>query len=99
MQRALALAIVLSCGGVDSIPLGGPRDAAVGFSFPDMGSAPDCPVGRVRCRDECVDPTSDPKNCGRCGMACTVCVASKCAPTANEGRLSAGYSHTCAITF
>lgn len=29
-----------------------------------------CPPGTVQCADECVDVTSNPRHCGRCGFVC-----------------------------
>ncbi|MBN1772210.1 MAG: hypothetical protein JXB32_13160 [Deltaproteobacteria bacterium] len=43
-----------------------------------------CLPGRTLCGTECVDLTSDPENCGRCGLACAadlVCNEGGCAST------------------
>jgi hypothetical protein len=41
-----------------------------------------CPEGQALCGDLCVDLSSDPRNCGRCGIACRpdqVCSGGSCA--------------------
>ncbi|HUS63495.1 MAG TPA: hypothetical protein VMZ28_03090 [Kofleriaceae bacterium] len=54
----------------------------------DPGTDPDpvvdpelvCPEPLVECRDECVDLSSDPRNCGGCGVVCDsgICVEGTC---------------------
>ncbi len=34
------------------------------------GACADCPGSQMRCETECVDPQSDPTNCGTCGTVC-----------------------------
>ncbi|NMC70823.1 MAG: hypothetical protein GYA57_12265 [Myxococcales bacterium] len=72
------------------------RDAA---DAPDAGDAPEaedaaeadvsgCRPGQVDCGGACVDPTTDPRNCGRCGRACAageVCNEGVCASTCSGG--------------
>ena len=43
-----------------------------------------CVPPEIKCGDVCVDPTSDPDNCGSCGHVCpsNSCVASKCVGSA-----------------
>src|SRR4051812_11453448 len=41
-----------------------PRDLAM--AAPDL----QCPGGRSRCGDKCVDLVNDDANCGHCGSAC-----------------------------
>jgi hypothetical protein len=40
-----------------------------------------CAAGQVRCSDTCTDLSSDPTNCGACGVVCEslVCTAATCA--------------------
>jgi endo-1,4-beta-D-glucanase Y len=43
-----------------------------------------CRNGRVRCGGRCVDPMTDPRNCGGCGAACgegKACSAGRCCPS------------------
>lgn len=49
----------------------------------------ECKTGRIVCDGECVDPQTDPNNCGRCGNQCApglVCSAADCvAPGGGSG--------------
>jgi hypothetical protein len=50
------------------------------------GASPcvECLAGQTRCDGACVDTTSSPLHCGRCGSACTVgqlCTSSQCSST------------------
>ncbi|MCU0671263.1 MAG: hypothetical protein MUE69_00575 [Myxococcota bacterium] len=64
-----------------------PDGALLDGALPDGGlvdAGPcTCTVDQLCCGTSCVDPTSDPRHCGGCGMACAVeeeCVASVCEP-------------------
>jgi len=53
----------------------------------------ECAMGRLRCGNGCVDPTTDPLHCGSCGVECParrdarpVCVARSCGVACVEGR-------------
>jgi hypothetical protein len=56
-------------------------DARADVSVADVG----CPLGLIACAGRCVDGTSDPTNCGGCGLRCAggpngaaACVAGSC---------------------
>lgn len=53
-----------------------------------------CPTGYVRCGRECIDPMSDPANCGGCQNRCSageVCRQGECvADACGEGRVRCG---------
>src|SRR5262245_2204616 len=36
----------------------------------DAGMPPGCAPGLLACAGRCVDPSSDPSNCGACGIVC-----------------------------
>jgi hypothetical protein len=41
-----------------------------------------CPIGTARCGSSCIDPLTDPANCGNCGVACAsgrICCSGACA--------------------
>src|SRR5690349_7731860 len=45
------------------------------------GAGITCPNGQVLCGGQCVFPSSDPANCGGCGMACPgalACINGSC---------------------
>lgn len=86
MVRAIvSLAVVVlavGCGGSDTGP-GGGIDASVGGGMPCVpacgGATPfcqdgvcvaDCPGAEIACDGMCIDASSDPTNCGRCGEDC-----------------------------
>lgn len=60
------------------------------------GSPPNGCVGtQVTCNGVCVDTSSDPTNCGQCGMPCaagTFCSASACSATCAPGLQACGQS-------
>ena len=66
------------------VPDGALPDGALPDSgLVDAGPCGACTVDQLCCGTSCVDPTSDPRHCGGCGMACEVeeeCVASVCEP-------------------
>lgn len=46
-------------------------EPAAGDSEPDTGpAAATCPAGQIDCAGVCTDVSSDPSNCGACGLAC-----------------------------
>ncbi|MEZ4407429.1 MAG: MXAN_6577-like cysteine-rich protein [Polyangiales bacterium] len=52
-----------------------------------------CNAPEVPCRGACLDPTSDPANCGACGIACpsgSVCVVGQCRPACPTGQTRCG---------
>jgi hypothetical protein len=53
----------------------------------------------VRCNGACVDPASDPNNCGGCGVACGSGYACGLAFTAFTGTQSAGWSANGSATY
>jgi hypothetical protein len=55
----------------------GPVPSDAGVAAPD---APACAPGQIPCGNGCIDPTSDPNNCGACGNVCTsqVCQNGAC---------------------
>jgi hypothetical protein len=67
-----------------ALPDGALPDGALPDSgLVDAGPCGTCTVDQLCCGASCVDPTSDPRHCGGCGMACAVeeeCVASVCEP-------------------
>jgi hypothetical protein len=54
-----------------------------------------CKAGQTDCNGTCVNTASDPKNCGKCGTACSdggVCSQSACATTCGGGTTKCGSS-------
>ncbi len=57
-----------------------------------------CPAGQNRCNNACVDPSSDPNNCGGCDISCppgSGCANSVCTATCNGGPVCAGVQSCC----
>ena len=91
----IALVVVCGCAESHEVPeAGGDADAA---DAPDDGAFDDaaeaevspCRPGQVECSGTCVDTTSDPAHCGRCGRACAageVCNEGHCASFCTGGR-------------
>lgn len=53
----------------------------------------ECKTGRIVCDRECVDPQTDPNNCGRCGNVCLpglVCSAADCVAPGGTGGAGTG---------
>lgn len=59
-----------------------------------------CIAPEIQCGSECVDPTSDPMNCGACGHVCpsNSCVASKCVGSAPGHVVMIGHDYEIAPT-
>ncbi|MGC4092625.1 MAG: hypothetical protein QM756_33040 [Polyangiaceae bacterium] len=66
---------------------------ALGLSVPvacDTGGlvGGKCKTGRLLCDSDCVDPQTDPNNCGKCGNVCEpglVCSQADCVPPGSTG--------------
>ena len=100
----LVVGCVVACGGTDGSGLGDGGDNDTGTSSDvtngndatptDGGGGNDvvtanCDAGQSSCGGQCVDTSSDPKNCGGCGIVCnTQCTAGVCqliGPTCDAG--------------
>jgi hypothetical protein len=89
MRRAffpalVAVAVGVACGssngsgsGFDG---GTGSSSGAGDSGSDGNGGPTCTGGKTLCGTTCVDTTSDPSNCGKCGVSCDggTCCASIC---------------------
>ncbi len=93
LMSCVVLGVMVGCGGADATLNGdgGGDDAANGNdsqttsdSGPPGDAAADapqisCDAGLTSCGGQCVDTSSDDKNCGGCGIACnTQCTAGVC---------------------
>ena len=87
---ALALASALAGAGCDNRDdrfIG--EDATAPIDSGDLT----CAAPEVPCRGVCLDPSSDPANCGACGVACpsgSVCVVGQCRPLCPTGQTRCG---------
>lgn len=65
-------------GGPSTFVDGDTRDAST--TPPNATLDPPCTLPDLMCSGVCLDPTSDPNNCGACGKVCpsNICVAGKC---------------------
>lgn len=60
----------------------------VGPNDPDADSAPSCPPYQTRCEGACIPTSTDPNNCGGCGVTCgesEVCSGGTCTDTCMAG--------------
>ena len=59
------------------------------------GDAPTCTPPMQACGEQCVDVTSDPFNCGRCGTSCPsqICVNSQCVGTVAGAMVFVGHDY------
>jgi len=76
--RGVVLCALLSLGCAQAVEI-----------EPPPSSQGDCDEGFIDCGDACVDPLTDPKNCGSCGNDCNegVCVEGACADECPPGTL------------
>jgi hypothetical protein len=58
----------LASGGA---PSGSPTFACIPSSMTFDGNCSPCPSGQTLCQGQCVDESTDSKNCGACGNACS----------------------------
>ncbi len=77
----LPLLVLARCSGSDPglFDAGGDGSSNTDVTVGDVTTP--CQTGQARCNGTCIDTTSDPKNCGGCGVACSgmeVCTASAC---------------------
>lgn len=91
IAACVACAAAFACGGSDSTTQ---PDAAT-------SDASTCSQGTLACGATCVDPQTDPKNCGSCGNACgstDVCASGQCRSTclANQSKCDTDAGAYCA---
>ena len=61
------------------------------------GCSTNCATPQILCGATCIDPRSDPNNCGVCGVVCSsgqVCIAAKCGIACPTGQMAC--NSTCA---
>jgi hypothetical protein len=86
MKRTLLLGLpfflLARCGGSDpGLFDSGSGDGSTATDVTVGDVVGPCQTGQARCNGTCIDTTSDPKNCGGCGVACgdkEVCTGSAC---------------------
>ena len=94
LVSATLLGVTVACGGAtDRNRGGGGADGSgddgsggIRATGGDAGLPGECARGQLLCAGECIDPNSDPHNCGACG---SVCAGSDCGPDAcfcDQGR-------------
>jgi hypothetical protein len=78
--------------------------ADAGAPVPDTGAPPQdasvvtCPTGQSMCGGVCVDESSNPANCGMCGMVCAAtetCQQGTCVAAAQDASASPCVPYTC----
>src|ERR1039458_6675680 len=83
---ALLIGVTLSAGGCasgGSDTGGGGDDGGNGgdVAISDGANEAGCTAGKTKCGTTCTSISTDPKNCGRCGLACAggeVCSKGTC---------------------
>ena len=92
-------------GGSSADPDGGgvpKRDASSGTTptTSTVGPGLVCVAPEIQCGSDCIDPTSDPMNCGACGHVCpsNSCVAAKCVGSAPGHVVAIGHDYAIAPT-
>jgi hypothetical protein len=73
--------VVVACGGADTTLNGDGGNGDGGGSDVVTSDAPivSCEAGQSSCGGKCIDTSSDPNNCGGCGIVCnTTCSAGVC---------------------
>jgi hypothetical protein len=78
-------------GDDSTAPIEGGSDSG-GDGSHDSGAT--CTGGKISCGGKCVDPTSDPSNCGACNVKCAGTGAACCAGTCVTGTASCSFSVT-----
>jgi hypothetical protein len=63
-----------------------------------LGPTNTCVAPQLLCGNDCIDPTSDPNNCGSCGKVCpsNSCVSGKCVGSAPGHVVVIGHDYTSA---
>src|SRR5579883_1028808 len=77
----VAVCVAVACGNGSGSGFGSTGDdASMGPGDGGQDGGNSCPSGQTACSGKCVDVTSDPSNCGSCGLSCEggACCASVC---------------------